>query len=40
MFNRANGGEAQLHDFLPGIPEAKPIEVDDAAYMLRFWSPL
>lgn len=30
MFNNANGGKAELRDFLPGLPASLPDEIDTA----------
>lgn len=35
MLNRAHGGKANLHDFLPGIPE--PVIEDAAQFMQHFY---
>jgi hypothetical protein len=38
MTNNAAGGKAELHDFLPGLPAPEPEVIDDAAFLLRYWS--
>lgn len=43
MFNNANGGKADLSDFLPGLPalpEPKPLEIDNIEQMMMLfpWS--
>lgn len=30
MFNNANGGKAELRDFLPGLPTSQPDVIDTA----------
>ena len=36
MMNNANGGKADLHDFLPGIPAPEPAVINNAEEFMNY----